>query len=802
MMIKPALCFASLLCAALPAVADVPQAARALRQGMPDQALAALDNEDDSPAAFYWRGRALIALGRLEQAAAQLRRVPQESPCHPYAARGLLYCAWQSPSLNFVEIVAPLTTSPDAEVSALALAALAERQLRNTAKGDASALEDLRKLAKPGSKLESVVRLLDIESLRRSGKYAQAIAACAEMEADKSLPLLMRQRVRLALAEVFYDKAAAPAPLNTEEDTEDDEGKGEETLLQFISSNPDSPLLDEAFRRLETRHAFASSKYAGQKLQEWSEEFSKPHRAALALKIRQYLQLQMGASPEDVQPFANTASAMLPNEPVTNLIISEQVRHMIARGDIGGAELYLSLQKDREDDARSLFYKACCLQASDPKAAELFARSATLADSDLQAAALANTIYCAAQNGDQATVDRLLADELPNRSRRAILLMHAGLILQSNPAQARAEIESALLLRPTTEQKAEALLQLAQLDIAEKKPAEAAQRLQEAPTELFEVWTDAQALRFYGLKILAAEKLHGQDGTAGSPEETTRECLKMAKSQEVRTSLALNLANRLSTGGRHHEALDLLADLAAGLPSGEEKARALLLAGRESAALGSLNGLKKAIAYFQSCAEIPSAYNRRARILQAAILAWINRIDEALPIISSLLHNKTEPLSSTDLALAYSVQADIFSLQGTPESQKLALAANENIRQIKNLPENWQLRATLQHATIAARASEREQALEDYLKIIAGKPASSPSPHKAEWHVLYYAGSGAICQYLQLQRYEEAALLAEKLAAWPNPDAAPGPRAEQFAQWGANIRKTHFLPHASQGGNF
>lgn len=799
MMIKPPLCFASLLCAALPAAADVPQAAGALRQGMPDHALAALENEEDSPAAFYWRGRALIALGRLEQAAAQLRKVPQESPCHPYAARGLLYCAWQSPSLNFVEIVAPLTTSPDAEISALALAALAERQLRTTSKGDASALEDLRKQAKPGSDLESVVRLLDIESLRRSGKYAQAIAACAEMEADKSLPLLMRQRVRLALAEVFYDKAAAPAPPDTEED---DEGKGEETLLQFISSNPDSPLLEEAFRRLEARHAFASSKYAGQKLQEWSEEFSKPHRAALALMVRQYLQLQMGSSPEGEQPFANTASAMLPNEPVTDLIISEQVRHLIARGDIGGARLYLSLQKDRGDDARSLFYKACCLQASDPKAAELFARSAALADSDLQASALANTIYCAAQNGDQATVDRLLADELPNRSRRAILLMHAGLILQSNPAQARAEIESALLLRPSTEQKAEALLQLAQLDLAENRPAEAAQRLQEAPAELFEVWTDAQALRFYGLKILAAERLHGQDGTAVSPEETTRQCLKMAKSQEVRTSLALNLANRLSTNGRHHEALDLLANLAADLPAGEEKARALLLAGRESAALGSLNGLKKAIAYFQSCAEIPSAYNRRARVLQAAILAWINRIDEALPIISSLLHNKTEPLSSADLALAYSVQADIFSLQGSPESQKKALAANENIRQIKNLPENWQLRATLQHATIAARAGEREQALEDYLKIIAGKPASSPSPHKAEWHVLYYAGSGAICQYLQLQRYEEAALLAEKLAAWPGPGSAPGPRAGQFAQWGANIRKTHFLPHASQGGNF
>ena len=79
-------------------------------------------------------------------------------------------------------------------------------------------------------------------------------------------------------------------------------------------------------------------------------------------------------------------------------------------------------------------------------------------------------------------------------------------------------------------------------------------------------------------------------------------------------------------------------------------------------------------------------------------------------------------------------------------------------------------------------------------------PATGADPHAEEWFVLYAAGSGAISEHLQLKNYEEAARLAEQIAAWPHPVGTPrpateaeGPQAKRFAEWAEGIRRTHYL---------
>ncbi|MBQ8900287.1 MAG: hypothetical protein IJY72_04975, partial [Akkermansia sp.] len=201
----------------------------------------------------------------------------------------------------------------------------------------------------------------------------------------------MKQRARLALAEVYYDKAAlakamAAASPNGElddEEMEDDEGKGEETLLLFISANPESPLLDEAFRRLNAHGAFSGSEYAYRKLVDWSSELSKPHRAALAMAVLQQLQLQRKDYNEQDSTLANTAANQLPYDPVSQLIIGEQVRRLIQKGDIAQASLYLNMMEHDATDPRHLFYKACCSPHNNSQTAEMFLKSAEIASSDL-----------------------------------------------------------------------------------------------------------------------------------------------------------------------------------------------------------------------------------------------------------------------------------------------------------------------------------------------------------------------------------------------------------------------------------
>lgn len=788
------------IAANLSARADLAQAEKLLRDKKPAEALAELELEPHSPAALYWKGRALLELKRLPQAVSILREVPPSSVYYPYAAKAIIYSAWQSPALDFVEHVAPLTASSNEEIATLAQAALAEHQLRNTRQGDTSTLEPLRALAEHDASLRPMVQLLNIEEMRRDGRYDEAIAACRKMEADSTLPLIMRQRIRLALAEIYYAKEATPpvTPPDNEDEDVTDEGKGEETLLLFISAHADSPLLEEAFRRLDHHNAFRESEYARRKLEEWSEELTKPHRAAIALAIRQRMQLEKLDSelPEDVT-YTNTAATALPNEPISQLIISEQVRRLINCGKTDEAKLYLNMLTPDEENPRYLFYKACCMPNNSKEAVELFRKSAELASTDLQPAALCNAMFYAIMSGEQNVVDELLTKELPPRARRALLLMHAGLILRKNPAQARAEIESAILLEPTTEEQREIVLQLAELDIA-NYPEKALAELNKVPADRIPTWSHEQQLRFCSLQVQAAEKLKEKNADAPEPTDFLKKAIANSRAPEVRELLTFNLAHRLAEQQRNEEALELMTKLAEVTENAQHRARALLLAGRQAELLNSFEQLDEAASYFGQAAELNTPYKHKAQLLQARVLAWINRIPEAQNILEEQLRNNE--LSAKERAMALSVKAHVLTLLGTEQSYEDALSANALVFDIKDLPKSWRVRAKIQRASLHARSGKHEEALQDYLALIENTSRNENELNKAEWFVLYFAGAGAVSRYTETKRYKEAAELADRIAGWPH-ESAPGTRyigkghrSEQFANWADNIRKIHFLP--------
>lgn len=786
--------------ASFTAHADLAQAERLLRDKKPAEALAELELEPHSPAALYWRGRALLELRRLPQAVSILREIPSNSVFYPYAAKAIIYSAWQSPALDFVEYVAPLTASSNKEIATLAQAALAEHQLRNTTQGDTSTLEPLRALAEHDATLRPMVQLLNIEEMRRDGKYEEAIATCRKMESDASLPLIMKQRLRLALAEIYYAKeAAAPVGAMDNDDEENsDEGKGEETLLHFISAHADSPLLEEAFRRLGYHKAFRESEYAQRKLEEWSEELTKPHRAAIALAICQRMQLEkQGSEPSEDVTYTNTAATALPNEPITRLIISEQVRRLINTGKTAEAQLYLNMLTPDEENPRYLFYKACCMPHNSKEAVELFRKSAELASTDLQPAALCNAMFYAIMSGEQSVVDNLLTKELPPRARRALLLMHAGLILHKNPPQARAEIESAILLEPTAEEAREIALQLAELDVPQA-PETALAELAKIPPSEIATWTHEQQLRYCALQMQAAENLQKKKADAPEPTEILKKAIANSKAPKVRELLTFNLAYRLARQQCNEEALALMLNLAETTENATHRARALLLAGRQAEKLYSFEQLAEAASYFGQAAELNTPYKHKAQLLQARVLAWINRIPEAQNILEEQLRNNE--LSARERAMALSVKAHVLTLQGTETSYEEALAANALVFDIKELPKAWRVRAKIQRASLHARSGKHEEALQDYLELIENTSRKEDEINKAEWFVLYFAGAGAVSRYAETKRYKEAADLADRIAGWPlqsEPGTryiGKGSRAEQFANWADSIRKIHFLP--------
>ena len=584
------------LLAAAPLAADVSQGSTLVKIGKPADALDALRGDTSSEAAF-WRGRALIDLKRFKEAAIALQQVPEEHALFPYAAKALLYCAWRSTHVDFAVIATPLTTSSNEEIATLATAALAEHWLRQPRSQDNAALERLRQLVKKHPSLQNLLNLLEIDNLRLRGEFDKAIELCRTMENDRKLPLITRQRVRLALSDVYYTKEATsktdqkPAAeekkaqaTHTDQDeqlivTSYDDGKGEETLLHFISSNPDSPLLEEAFRKLHNHGAFTESEYARAKLQEWMAEPLKSRRASLALLIQQHLLTPENAYdiPLDVT-CANTAAATTLHEPATRTILLEQTRWYLERNKTHEALLYLGMVQG--DDVYRQFYETQLHSPEISSTAQAYLRCAHEAPDELRDVSLINALICALKSGDTATQEAVLnTPDLSETQHYALLLARAAYWLDKDAAKAQADIDM-LRMHPAPTLDLEADVEMDQVYLHLQTAPERAQELLQKSkiNDHLTKLSDDRQLRFFALNEEVLHRLSNSDGELNA----TRKALEMIKlaagkvySPRVLSILTLHVASLQSALGQHVDALRTLNVLLRKYPKGDFAPRTL-----------------------------------------------------------------------------------------------------------------------------------------------------------------------------------------------------------------------------------
>ena len=803
---KPHALFLLSLMAASAAVADTTQAQALVRERKPAAALEMLHG-DTSPEAAFWRGRALIALDRLQEAARELSTVPSTHKLYPYAAKGLLYCAWQSNSVDFAVIATPMATSNNPEISTLATAALAEFWLRQPKSQDNSALERLRRLAENQPELKPLLQVLEIDNLRLRGEYDKAIDLCRELEDNREIPAIMRQRVRLALSEVYYAKEAAeankPQPLptrsllSTGDDTAAisyDDGKGEETLLHFISSHPDSPLLEEAFRRLMQHQAFETSEYARTKLKEWMMEPLKTRRAATALLIQQHLLNPENAyeTPLDVT-CANTAAATCPNEPATRTILLEQTRWFLERGQTHEALLYLGMIQ--QDDVYKRFYETQLHSPEAPSTARAYMECAREAPEGLRPAALLNALISALMSGETAIQEEVLnlpdiSDELHFRLRQA----RAAYFLDKDPAQAQADIDILMSqAAPTATLQADLEMDRAFLHM-QKDAASALELLTKSfiSQKLTEL-SNEQQLRFFALQEAALRRIADNNETSANEQilELIRGAAGKVRSPQVVSVLTLHLASLQSAQQLHVDALHTLQTLLRKYPKSDFAPRALYMAARESEFIGTHNSLKQAIELYETCANRSDQLAVKATTRRAAVLLRLGKHEDSEHLLTYLKRSRSD-LRAQDKAMINAVLANNKAMLGTEEGRLEAVKIAGDTLEDTNLPRWWRFRALLHHATLCERAGMYEPALRDYEEVLSMNPATGKSPSAAEWHILYSAGAGSVMQLFYLQRYNDAADKAEQIANW-NKAEADQTKHKRFANWAEFIRQTNFV---------
>lgn len=803
------LCFLPML-SAIGHADPVQEAEQKLRSGDAVGVLTVLSGVE-SPESYFWKGRALVELNRMKEAAEYLSKVPESHALYPYAARALLYCAWQSPEVEFASVVPPLAACRNPEISQLAAAALAEFWLQQPESQDNTALELLRGMAEKSPEFAPVLQLLEVENLRQKKQYAKAIQLCRDMEEKRELPTEIRQRVRLALAEVYYAREAAGLPetddsaegllsgitsAHSENEEEQDppstEAKGEETLLHFISTNPESPLLTEAFRRLAAHKAFTTGKYAREKLKEWISDAEKPRRAAISLLILQYLINQ--SNPESVTPdnsCVNTVLSLFPQEQATQLIVLEHVRNLLEYGEHREAEKYLShvtLDSPYRD-----FYAASILAKSEPGQAALqFRECASSAPEALRPAAFANSLICALQVGNKE-----LEQEILNYSYFT--------------PEAKAEVYAALFLHYADKDATrarEALQELQQIPYRANKfmidflldkawfsmddsPLMVEQELAHSSISHF---LPGQILRYYMIRETALRKASPADRKAETEEridELFQQAIDKTGNRHLNKQLRFHKAHLLSRRSLHAEAYQQLMELHRLAHTGYMAEQSLFHAAYEKELIGTAESLAEAVELYALCAEKYPGLRIPASIQQADVLTRIGKGTEAESMLKHML-SKEEHLTPGLRALIRITLSNKYALEGTKEGLQKAKEVGAECIQDAALPKKWRWTALLHHAAICSRCGEYQTAFRNYMEVLELKPADKDGASDKEWAVFHQAGIGAVASLLELNQYREAANLADSISNWKSSTGRTR-KLKRYAEWATYIRQTNFV---------
>lgn len=804
-----------------PLAADtLSEAANAVRNGQPARALNLLEQAGDTVEQSFWRGRALLELERYKEAVDALSEVPTDHELYPYAAKAMIYCAQRSEELEPRVVLLPMTRQRVyPEIARMACAALAEHNLLHHHHSDADkelcTAEAARMMQAawpdPAERTDPSFVILRGYLLAHQGRFLEAEELCRSAEANPSISTEMKLRARLALAEVYYQEADAA---QEEEEREEAADKAEETLLQFISANPNSPLIDEAFRRLHIRAAFRKSEYAASKLREWAEDLQSAHRSCLAMYMLMVNPAKGNDSVTRSLTLANAALSHFPNEQAVRNMQLHHASRLVTDGAQQEAQVYL--QQVPADDPYRLFYEAQIHRDDLGAAMHSYLDAARTAPEGLYTPALVNALTCAMRSGNRQEEEAIMQNRhLEPRTKAALLLARATHYADTRPDLARQDLEEALSLPVRAMLKAQCMLDLAALEL-EESPSLAARRLDELENELKphgilptestrhgtfphgylvgDSWTAEQLLRYLSIKESCLRQLYG-----GNPRlavqmvlEATHKIQKLTHDPSITSALTLFEASLMAEMQQNHEAIGILTALLQHEKNQYFRARAYLMMGRIYSSMETMDSLRKAIGYYEQSAKTDTWYADLATAFQASILVRFGELDKARILLRNLLQNKGYRMRVDVKAYVYSVLADSWALSSRINAPDEAIRACATMLANSDLPTEWRNRLLLQHATLCARYDRHQEALASYLALLDADPVASDHPSRGDWYLLYYAGAGAISSYLEAKEYSKAADIAERVGMWkttfPEEFKIPSTR---FLEWAKLIRRLH-----------
>lgn len=763
-----------------------------VRAGQPARALETLAGLPAGAASPYWKGAALAALGRLTEAVPLLLEVGLNDPVCGVSSRQLLAeAAWR---LNREELLLPvldeLIAGGKESVASRARLAKAEWLLDH---GKTEGVADLLKAvsaspeaANSQSSLGWSAELLSLRLAAFEGEFTKALELSRKLGERKKLTPLQRDTLRLEQSSLYglmERSEGAPGTAPAADDEEDVSGKSEELLVHLISTTPDSPLLAEAFRRLEAAQAFANPLVRA-KLIEWTRA-KHPKRTPLALLYMARVLQKQGMTGEALA-CVQFAAANYANTEAAQLLVQQGVRWLLENGRRDEAAPLL--QQLTTPTQRSLFERGALAYADGRfgEAAAAFDEAMLLSDDLLYAPAAENACLAALRAGSADEVEKLLrrAEETP-AVHASLLYTRARFLAFSRDPGAEQALKTLMTLYPDAPETELAKLDLASLCLS-YAPKRAARYLDDLAAETTSSWSPENRWRLAALRIEVAEAMQESGEDWKKPEDLAAAALKESFPADERARLHMKLASILFAGARYAEALEAMGRFLKSDPGSPYEGAALYLAAQSAEHLHTPEGLQKAMKLYAACAAGGSTFAVPAAIAEASVAIRLAHPEEALKLLDELL--ATRRLGDVDRAWVLVTKADAYAASADEKSGlQQARALCSEALSLANLPAAWRYRILMQRARLAEKLGDIDDALADYRTILTADPSALPSPKRKDWYWYNAAGFASVDLLLKKGDYAAAVALAEDMGR------KPGTRAREAAEWARRIRLEHFV---------
>lgn len=766
-----------------------------VRAGKPDKALDALDNVPRGAVSPYWKGAALALLGRFADAVPLLLEVGMNDAACGVPSRRLL--AEAARRLDREELLFSalddLTGGGSQEDALDAKLAKAEWLLdHGRTEGVAELLQSVASASGAKGKGTNAAWAAELLSVRLAAlrkEFPLALERVRALTGREKLTPLQRDTLKLeqstlyALMENERMQQGNAAP---EEDEEDDPGgKSEEVLLHLIASTPDSPVLAEAFRRLEASNAF-SSPLAFAKLEEWSKG-NHARRTPLALLTMARLLHRRNLTGEALA-CVQLAAANYPRSEAAQLLVQEGVRWLLENGRHDEAAQLLAQLRDRTP--RALFESGVIAYKEErfDDAASFFDEAARLADEALHAPTAVNACLASLKAGAAGQVGKFLERARENPAVHASLLYERARYLASaGDAGAEKALRTLMSLYPDAPEADFAKMDLASLCLS-YAPKRAARYLDELSAGTTDKWTLGRQWRLASLRIEVAEAMRESGETWRRPEDLALEALKLPFRPEERAKLHMKYASLLFRNERYADALNAMKNFLKSSPGSPFEGAAQYLAAQSAEHLNTSESLKQAMEWYAACAAGSSTFAVPAAIAQASVAIRLAHTDEALRLLDRLMDDRR--LGGVDRAWVLATKAEACAASPSAGEESGLEKARELCGEalaIPNLPPAWRYRTLIQRARLNEKLGRVDEALADYRAILTADPSALPSPQRKDWYWYNAAGFASVDLLVKKGDYRAAAALADEMAQ------KPGTRAREAADWARRIRLEHFV---------